>query len=94
MDIRREVEISRYQHPAFIAGTEMGELYLAMKNRWGGKKSHFVVRSMQACFIAWVFGMGFRKSGKETNGDGRRALEGRQWNDDKEIHSLSQRSDQ
>ena len=48
MDIRREVEISRYQHPAFIVGTEMGELYLAMKNRWGWKKSHFVVRSMQA----------------------------------------------
>ena len=36
MDIRKEVEISRYQYPVFIAGTEMDELYLAMKNRWGG----------------------------------------------------------
>lgn len=39
MDIRREVEISRYQCVVFIAGTEMSELYLAMKNHWGGKRA-------------------------------------------------------
>lgn len=77
MDIWKEVEISGYQCVVFIAGTEMSELYLAMKNRWGGEESRFVVRSMQACFITWVFGMGSRKSGKEINGDGRRASEGR-----------------
>lgn len=38
MDIRKEVEISRYQCVVFIAGTEMSELYLAMKNHWGGGK--------------------------------------------------------
>lgn len=43
MDIRREVEISRYQHPAFIVGTEMGELYLAMKNRWGGVEKRAIL---------------------------------------------------
>lgn len=77
MDIRKEVEISRHQCVVFMAGTEMSELYLAMKNHWGGKESRSVVRSMQACFITWVFGMGSKKSGKEINEDGRRAPERR-----------------
>lgn len=41
MDIRKEVEISRYQRVVFIAGTEMSELYLAMKNRWEGVREPF-----------------------------------------------------
>lgn len=77
MDIRKEVEISRHQCVAFMAGTEMSELYLAMKNHWGGRESRSVVHSMQACFITWVFGMESRKSGKEINGDGRRTPERR-----------------
>ena len=78
VDIWKEVEISRHQCVVFMAGTEMSELYLAMKNHWGGgKESRSVVRSMQACFITWVFGMGSRKNGKEINGDGRRVPERR-----------------
>lgn len=38
VDIWKEVEISRHQCVVFMAGTEMSELYLAMKNHWGGGK--------------------------------------------------------
>lgn len=36
MDIRNDVKATAYQVPAFMAGTEMETLYLAMKERWGG----------------------------------------------------------
>lgn len=39
VDIWKEVEISRHQCVVFMAGTEMSELYLAMKNHWGGKRA-------------------------------------------------------
>lgn len=41
VDIWKEVEISRHQCVVFMAGTEMSELYLAMKNHWGGKREPF-----------------------------------------------------
>lgn len=36
MDIQKDVKATGHQIPAFIAGTEMGELYDAMRVRWGG----------------------------------------------------------
>lgn len=38
MDIQKDVKATGHQIPAFIAGTEMGELYDAMRVRWGGRE--------------------------------------------------------
>ncbi len=38
MDIQNDVNATAYQVPAFMGGTEMGTLYLAMKERWGKRE--------------------------------------------------------
>lgn len=53
MDIQKDVKATGHQIPAFIAGTEMGELYDAMRVRWGGVNPS-VMRLMQACSTAWA----------------------------------------
>lgn len=77
MDIRREVEISRYQHPAFIVGTEMGELYLAMKNRWGWKKEPFCSAFDASLFYSLGVRHGIQKE-RERNKRRRQKSSGRE----------------
>lgn len=39
--IERDVNISRYQNVVFIKGTELGDLYEAMRKRWTDKNERF-----------------------------------------------------
>lgn len=77
MDIRREVEISRYQRPAFIVGTEMGELYLAMKNRWGRVKEPFCSMFDAGLFYSLGVRHGIQKE-RERNKRRRQKSSGRE----------------
>lgn len=70
--IERDVNISRYQNVVFIKGTELGDLYEAMRKRWTDKNERFCNAFDASLFYNLGFVHGVRE---ERSRRKRRSLE-------------------